>query len=93
MSSQPIQMNTHFLLMAQYNEAAVIPVDRVAADYFSPLTTRKFLVYIARGKIKLPLVRLYPDTKSAKGVHLADLATYIDERRQAALKECRQLHQ
>jgi Pyocin activator protein PrtN len=86
-------MNTHFLLMAQYNGAAVIPVERVCTDYFSPLTTRKFLEYIACGRIRLPLVRLYPDAKSAKGVHLADLAAYIDERRKAALKECRQMHQ
>jgi len=86
-------MNTNFLLMAQYNGTAVISAERVCADYFCPLTTRKFLEYIANGKIKLPLVRLYPDAKSAKGVHLADLAVYIDERRQTALKECRQMHQ
>jgi hypothetical protein len=29
--------------------------------------------------------------KCAKGVHINDLATYLDERRAAAIKECRQL--
>ena len=31
------------------------------------------------------------DAKSAKGVHLSDLAAYIDERRDAAVKEFKQL--
>jgi hypothetical protein len=29
--------------------------------------------------------------KAAKGVHLTDLAAYLDERRAAAVKECQQL--
>jgi Pyocin activator protein PrtN len=78
--------------MAQYNAQAIIPAERVCADYFAPLTYKKFLEHIASGKIKLPLVRMFPDTKSAKGVHLADLAEYIDEMTAAARKECRQLH-
>jgi hypothetical protein len=31
-------MNTVFLLMAQYSGQAVIPADKVRADYFSHLT-------------------------------------------------------
>jgi hypothetical protein len=85
-------MNTQFLLMAQYQAQAVIPAERVCADYFAPLTYKKFLELIACGKIKIPLVRMFPDTKSVKGVHLADLAAYIDEMTEAARKECRQLH-
>lgn len=34
-------MNTLFLLMAQYNGQAVIPLDRVCADYMN-LTVEKF---------------------------------------------------
>jgi hypothetical protein len=30
--------------------------------------------------------------KAAKGVHIADLAAYLDERAEAARKECRQLN-
>ena len=33
-------MNTAFLLMAQYDAMAVIPIDKVVRDYFSHLTTR-----------------------------------------------------
>lgn len=85
-------MNTAFLLMAQYDGRAVIPVDVVARDYFPHLSTDKFLRKAALGEIKLPVVRIDPGTqKSAKGIHLADLAKYIDDRRAAAIKEAGQL--
>lgn len=85
-------MNTAFLLMAQYNGAAVIPVEAVCRDYFSHLTVGKFIRKVSAGDIKLPLVRMEASQKAAKGVHLTDLAAYLDERREAALKECAQLH-
>ncbi len=85
-------MNTAFLLMAQYNGKAVIPVDVVARDYFPHLSTDKFLRKTLLGEIKLPVVRIDPGTqKSAKGIHLTDLAHYLDERRAAAVKEAAQL--
>lgn len=85
-------MNTAFLLMAQYDGRAVIPVDVVARDYFPHLSTDKFLRKTAIGEIRLPVVRIDPGTqKSAKGIHLADLAKYIDDRRAAAIKEAEQL--
>lgn len=85
-------MNTAFLLMAQYDGKAVIPVDVVTRDYFPHLSTDKFLRKAALGEIRLPVVRIDPGTqKSAKGIHLADLAKYLDDRRAAALKEAAQL--
>ncbi len=33
-------MNTAFLLMAQYNGSAIIPVEKVCKDYFSHLNSR-----------------------------------------------------
>jgi hypothetical protein len=85
-------MNTAFLLMAQYDGKAVIPVDIVARDYFPHLSTDKFLRKAILGEIKLPVVRIDAGTqKSAKGVHLTDLAKYIDDRRAAAIKEAQQL--
>jgi hypothetical protein len=85
-------MNTAFLLMAQYDGQAVIPVDKVVRDYFQHLTTDKFLRKVALGEIRIPLVRVEPGSqKGAKGVHLNDLASYIDERRAAAVKEAKQL--
>lgn len=84
-------MNTAFLLMAQYNALAVIPLDVVARDYFPHLEPDKLLRKINLGEIALPLVRIETSQKSAKGVYLTDLANYIDQRHAAAVKECAQL--
>lgn len=85
-------MNTAFLLMAQYNAQAVIPVASVVKDYFPHLTTENFLRKVSAGDIKIPLVRIEPSSqKAARGVHLSDLAEYLDDRRAAAVKEARQL--
>lgn len=85
-------MNTAFLLMAQYDGLAVIPVDLVAKDYFPHLSTDKFVRKVALGEINIPMVRIEAGTqKSAKGIHLTDLAKYLDDRRAAAIKEAKQL--
>lgn len=86
-------MNTAFLLMAQYNAQAVIPIGAVVRDYFPHLTIDKFVRKVAMGDIKIPMVRIESGSqKAAKGVHLTDLAAYLDERRAAAVKECQQMH-
>ncbi|WP_272929497.1 pyocin activator PrtN family protein [Rhodovulum sulfidophilum] len=41
--------------------------------------------------LHLPLVRMEASQKCAKGVHIDDLAEYLDKRRAAAVKECLQL--
>lgn len=84
-------MNTAFLLMAQYNGAAVIPLEAVCRDYFSHLTPVEFSRKATNGDIDLPLVRIETSQKAARGVHLLDLAAWIDKRRAAAQKECDQL--
>lgn len=84
-------MNTAFLLMAQYDGAAVIPTDAVCRDYFSHLTPVNFMRKVNAGEIDLPVVRMDRGQKAATGVHLADLARWIDERREAARRECDQL--
>lgn len=71
-------MNTAFLLMAQYNGQAIIPLERVCADYFSHLTPEKMKMKVAAGEIDLPLVRMESSQKAARGVHLNDLAAYLD---------------
>lgn len=85
-------MNTAFLLMAQYGGAAVISLDRVCADYFQHLTPAKLAQKTQAGEIALPIVRMDRQSqKSAKGVHLADLAAWIDQQREAAHKELDQI--
>ena len=44
------------------------------------------------GDIHIPMVRIDPGSqKAAKGLHIGDLANYIDARREAAQKEAKQL--
>ena len=80
-------MNTTFLLMAQYNGKAVIPIEDVCRDYFSHLTPTKFLEKIRCGDIKLPLVKLGTGQKAAKGISLIDLAAYLDNQINAARRD------
>lgn len=85
-------MNTAFLLMAQYNAQAVIPVAAVVRDYFPHLTTENFLRKVSADDIKIPLVRIEPGSqKAARGVHLTDLPEHLDNRRASATKEALQL--
>lgn len=77
-------MNTLFLLMAQYDGQAVIPLSRVCADYMF-ITVEKFKLKCLSGEIDIPIVRLGAvSQKAALGVHLADLANYIDCQRTKA---------
>ena len=90
-AATPPTLNTAFLLMAQYGGKAIIPVEDVCRDYFSHLDSAKFIRKVGAGEIQIPLVRMEASQKCAKGVHLQDLADYLDQRRAAAQKECRQL--
>ncbi|NEI71074.1 Pyocin activator protein PrtN [Rhizobium lusitanum] len=90
--STPTTLSTQFLLFAQYGGQAVIPVEDVCRDYFSHLTPDKFVRKASAGEIEIPVIRVESSQKSHKGVYLHDLAEYIDRRREAALKEFRQLH-
>lgn len=80
-------MNTAFLLMAQYDAQAIIPLDRVCADYFTHLTPEMLKRKVAAGEVDLPIVMIESSQKAARGVHLDDLATYIDRRRHLAKVE------
>ncbi len=82
---------TLFLLMAQYSGKTVVPLDQVCRDFFGHLTVDKLLRKALRGDLPLPIIRIETGQKAQRGVHLADLAAYIDKRRAAALKERDQL--
>ncbi len=81
-------LNTAFVLMAQYNGKAIIPLEDVCRDYFSHLTQTIMLRKIGGGEIALPVVRIdVKSHKSAKGIPLQDLADYLDKGRQEAIRE------
>lgn len=84
-------MNTAFLLMAKYDGQPVIPLDVVCRDFFSHLTPQKLVLKVDKGEISLPVMRIERSQKASKGVHVSDLAEWIDQRRAVAQQECRAL--
>ncbi|RCW80940.1 pyocin activator PrtN family protein [Phyllobacterium bourgognense] len=90
--SKPQSLNTLFFLMAQYGPMAVIPLDLICRDYFSHLPPDKFLRKASLGELPIPIIRMEGSQKCHKGVHILDLAGYIDSRRDAATKEYHQMH-
>ncbi|MFT4149222.1 MAG: pyocin activator PrtN family protein [Paracoccaceae bacterium] len=89
MSFEP-RISTIWLLMGQYGSLPVIPIERVAEDHFR-MSAPKLLERISRGEIKLPVVRMSDSQKAAKGVHLSDLADYIDAQAEKARRETKSL--
>ena len=85
-------MKTILVLMAQYDGQVVIPLDKVCKDYFTHLTPDMFQRKVLAGQIKIPITRLEASQKSARGVHITDLAQYLDAQHAAAMKECLQLN-
>lgn len=85
-------MNTVFMLMAQYDGRAIIPLEDVRRDYFSHLTIENFRRKVSNGSIALVVTTLEGSQKAARGVHLSDLASYIEAQRQKALTEHQKLH-
>lgn len=79
-------MKTLMMLLAKH-EAPVITAEQCCAEYFAPLTLTVFMRKVGAGDIPLPLIRMEASQKGAKMVHLTDLADYIDQKREAAVKE------
>jgi hypothetical protein len=86
-------MKTAFILMAQYDGLAIVPLDVVCRDYFRHLTVEKLVQKCVMGDVSLPIVRMEGSKRAAKGVHINDLAAYLDKQTDLARKECEQLRQ
>ena len=78
--------STLFFLMGQYGSRAVIPAEEVCRDYFAHLSLVKFIRKCDEGDINLPLMRAEKSQQSARGVHIQDLAAYLDGQRANALR-------
>lgn len=76
--------------MARYDAQVIIPIEIVCRDFFAPLKLHNLMRKISAGDIALPVTRMEASQKTAKGVHIQDLANFIDARRAAAVKECEQ---
>jgi len=69
--------DTLWMLQGRYEYLPIVPADVVARDFFD-LDRRTFLRKVDGGDIKLPLIQMERSQKSQKGVHIRDLAKYID---------------
>jgi hypothetical protein len=69
----------------------IISLAAVCRDFFPHLSPEKFLRKTLAGEISLPVVRMEASQKAAKGVHINDLAAYLDKQTEAARKECQAL--
>ncbi|MDO6586927.1 pyocin activator PrtN family protein [Salipiger sp. 1_MG-2023] len=76
-------MNTFFVLMAKYGPEVMIPSEIVARDWFG-VEKSKFNEKVRNGEIPLPVMRMEDSQKSPRGVHILDLAEYLDKRREEA---------
>jgi len=84
-ASKPSLMKTLFLFMAQYDGLVIIPLKRICSGYFTHLAPEK--LKIAAGQIDLPLIKLEQSQNSARGVHVNDLAEYLDALHSSAKAE------
>jgi Pyocin activator protein PrtN len=85
-------VSTVFLLMALYGGLPIVPLEKVCRDFFAHLTPEKLVRKALAGEIALPIVRIEASQKAAKGVHINDLAAYLDKQAEAARRECSQLN-
>ncbi len=85
-------MDTRFLLLARYNGLPIIPLEKVRDDFFQHLSFSKFQRKINDYQIALPVIRTEKSQKSFKGVHLEDLAEFLDDKRATALREFNHFH-
>lgn len=86
-------MKTVFLLMAQFDGKAIIPVEDVCREYFQHLAPEKFVRKALAGEIALPVVAIEDSKRAQRGVPLNDLATYLDERMEAGRKDFEKLQE
>lgn len=80
-------MDTRFLLMARYDALPIIPIEQVHSDFFKHLSLPKFMRKLNERAIALRVTSIEQSQKSQKGVQIEDLAKFLDNRREAALKD------
>lgn len=85
-----VRPSTVFLLMAQFGGKAFIPLEDLCREFFPHLTPEK--LWRKRNEIALPMHGVEGSQKALKGVHLTDLADYLDARAAEAREDCRKLH-
>ena len=83
-------MKTIMLLMAQY-EKPMIPLKEICGEYFgmAPVTAAQRAI---AGTLPVPALRLGKSQKCPWFIHINDLAQFIDDQRDQAVDEWRQVN-
>ncbi|OIN10166.1 hypothetical protein BFS86_15460 [Shewanella algae] len=77
---------THQLLLAQFSNRAVIPLDEIAGPFLG-LSVRTAKNRAKAGQLALPVFKMSESAKCPYLVHLDELARYIDMRNEEAKKD------
>jgi hypothetical protein len=72
------------LLLKQYGRA-FISLEQARLDFFPHLSSETIRQRARDGSLGLPVTRFDASQKSAMGIHVEDLAKYLDARRRLAM--------
>jgi hypothetical protein len=78
--------------MARYDALPISPIEQVRFDLFNQLSLLNFLRKLNERFIALSDVNIEANQKCQKGVHIIDLAHFLENRREDALREHRHFH-
>ena len=85
-------MTTIWMLLGMYGGRPIITASEIARDFFQHLSAEKFIRKVDAGEIDIPLMRIEPSSKATRGVHVRDLAEYLDRRSDEAREVQRKIH-
>lgn len=77
-------MNTLYLLMAQYDGKAQVPLDVIASDYLNMGEAKAKRLAAVQG-LPFPVMRGGDSQKARWVVDLRDLSAYLDKQREEAI--------
>lgn len=77
-------MDTLSLLAARFENRVILPIDLIREEYFPHLNIKMLIEKLKSGQITLPTIRMDESHKCTLGVHIKDLATYLDQKREDA---------
>ncbi|WP_367599280.1 pyocin activator PrtN family protein [Pseudomonas fulva] len=88
-----VQSRSSWLGQREYSGTPVISLEQVLADYITHLMRLISQRKVLPREIRLPIIRLELSQKSARGLHIADLALQMEQQRGVARRECAQLNE
>lgn len=85
-------MSTIWMLLGMYEGRPFVTAAELTRDFFQHLSVEKFVRKVDTGEIDIALMRIEDSTKATRGVHIKDLADYLDRRSHKAREVTRKIH-